>query len=129
MNFLARVGAWVRGLTGWRRALFAFICGALSALGFAPVEFFPALLLGFAALLLLLDSADESLHPVRNAALTGWAFAFGQYLIGLHWIGFAFLVDPAAHLWQMPFALLFLTAGLALFAAAACGLALYFWQD
>ena len=66
---------------------------------------------------------------MRSAAAGGWAFAFGQYLIGWHWIGYAFLVDPGAHLWQMPFALLFLTAGLALYAGAACGLALYFWQD
>ncbi|HTC82818.1 MAG TPA: apolipoprotein N-acyltransferase [Rhizomicrobium sp.] len=129
MKLLQQTGGWVRGLRGWRRAFFAFACGAISALGFAPVEFFPALLLGFAALTLVLDGADESEHPVRDAAVAGWAFAFGQYLIGLHWIGYAFLVDPDAHLWQMPFALLFLTAGLALYAGLACGLALYFWQD
>jgi apolipoprotein N-acyltransferase len=129
MTMLERAGGWMRGLTGWRRAGLAFLAGAVSALGFAPVEFFPALLLGFAVLLLSLDGCDQSPYPVRAAAVTGWCFAFGQYLIGLHWIGYAFLVDPAAHLWQMPFALLFLCAGLALFAAAACALALYFWQD
>lgn len=123
------IGAWVRELRSWRRVLFVFVSGAVSALGFAPLSFFPALLLGFAALLLVLDGADESEHPVRNAAVAGWAFAFGQYLVGLHWIGYAFLVDPSAHLWQMPFALLFLTAGLALYAGLACGLALYVWQD
>ena len=126
---MKNLGVWLRGLRGWRRAGIAFTAGAVSATGFAPLDFFPALLLGFAVLLLLLDGADESAHPVRAAALSGWAFAFGQYLIGLHWIGYAFLVDPGAHLWQMPFALLFLAAGLALFAGFACGLALYFWQD
>jgi len=129
MSFLTRSGDWVTGLCGWRRAGFAFICGGASALGFAPVEFFPALLLGFAALLLLLDGADKSRHPMGAAFLSGWAFAFGQYLIGLHWIGYAFLVDPSAHLWQMPFALIILTTGLALFAGIACALALFFWQD
>ena len=129
MSVLAASGNWVRGLTGWRRAGFAFAAGAVSALGFAPVEFFPALLLGFAALLLLLDGADEARHPLRTAFVCGWAFAFGQYLIGWHWIGYAFLVDPSAHLWQMPFALVFLTAGLALYAGVASSLALYFWQD
>src|SRR5690242_18859259 len=91
---LERAGVWMRSLTGWRRAGVAFLCGAVSALGFAPLEIFPCLLLGFAALLLLLDGADQSPYPVRSAAVTGWAFAFGQYLIGLHWIGYAFLVDP-----------------------------------
>src|ERR1700744_4262375 len=127
--WLDRQGVTIRGLTGWRRFLFAFLAGALSALGFAPVEFFPFLLLGFAALLLLLDGANKSAHPMRAAFLSGWAFAFGQYLIGLHWIGYAFLVDPSAHLWQMPFALIILTGGLALYIGIACALALHFWQD
>ena len=128
MNFLLRTGVWVKGLAGWRGALLAFSCGAVSALGFAPLGIFPALLLGYAALVLLLDSADASRHPVRAGFVAGWAFAFGQYLIGLHWIGYAFLVDPGAHLWQMPFAIVFLSAGLALFTGIACALALYFWQ-
>jgi apolipoprotein N-acyltransferase len=126
---LDRLGVAIRGLTGWRRFLFAFLAGAVSALGFAPIEFFPALLLGFAALVLLLDGADKSPHPIRKAAVAGWAFAFGQYLVGWHWIGYAFMVDPSAHLWQMPFALLSLTAGLALYAGIASGLAILFWRD
>lgn len=129
MNLLARTGAWIRGLTGWRRLLFAFAAGAVSATGFAPLGIFPALLLGIAALVLLIDGADASSRPVRRAASAGWAFFFGQYLIGLHWIGFAFLVDPASHLWQLPFAILSMPAGLALFGALACGLAVRFWRS
>ncbi len=127
--WLARLGIAIRGLTGWRRFLLAIGAGAVSALGFAPVEFFPALLLGFAALVLLLDGAKQSPHPVRKAAVSGWAFAFGQYLIGWHWIGYAFMVDPSAHLWQMPFAILILTAGLALYAGIACALSVCLWRD
>ncbi len=41
-----------------------------------------------------------------------------------HWIGYAFMVDPSAHLWQMPFALVSLTAGLALYAGIASALAI-----
>lgn len=129
MNFLQRTGVWVRGLTGWRRLLFAFAAGAVSATAFAPLGFFPALLLGTAALVLLIDGADASPRPIRRAASAGWAFFFGQYLIGLHWIGFAFLIDPANHLWQMPLALLSMPAGLALFGAAACALAACFWRQ
>src|SRR4051812_25037055 len=128
MRMLERAGLWIRNLRGWRRMLFAFGMGAVSALGFAPVEFFPILLLGFASLLLLLDGVDEStpLPPFASQArphavatdqapppsgashhggggfgaafVVGWAFAFGQFLVGLHWIGYAFLVDPSAHL-------------------------------
>ena len=129
MAWFDRLGVAIRSLTGWRRFLLAFAAGAVSALGFAPVNFFPALLLGFAALVLLLDGAEQSPHPFRKAAVAGWTFAFGQYLIGWHWIGYAFMVDPSAHLWQMPFAILFLAGGLALYAGIACALAVIFWQD
>jgi apolipoprotein N-acyltransferase len=129
MTAFVRSGNWIMGLTGWRRVGFAFVCGTVSALGFAPVEFFPALLLGFAALLLLLDGADNAPHRLRAAFASGWGFGFGQFLVGWHWIGYAFLVDPSAHLWQMPFALVILTGGLALYIGIACALALYFWQD
>jgi apolipoprotein N-acyltransferase len=129
MNSLFASGEWVRGLTGWRRYGLAFGAGAVCALGFAPLQIFLFLLLGFAALLLLLDGVDEGPKPLRKAFGCGWAFAFGQYLIGLHWIGYAFLIDPDAHLWQLPFAVTLLPAGLALFAGLACALALYFWQQ
>jgi apolipoprotein N-acyltransferase len=127
--WLDRLGVRVRGLKGWRRVGLAFLAGAISALGFAPVEFFPALLLGFAVLVLLLDGAALGERSWRVAALCGWSFAFGQYLIGWHWIGYAFMVDPSAHLWQMPFAILFLSAGLALYAGVACALAMLLWRD
>jgi apolipoprotein N-acyltransferase len=129
MNFLIRTGDRLRHLSGWRRLAVAFAMGALSALAFAPLEIFPLLLLGYAALVPLLDSADAGPHRIRRAASTGWWFGFGQYLVGLHWIAFPFLVDPANHLWQMPFAVAALPAGLAIFPALACLLAMVFWQD
>ena len=129
MTFLVRLGEILRGASGWRRAALAFAAGALSATAFAPIEFFPAMLLGYAALVLLLDGAAEEARPIRRAALIGWAFFFGQFLVGLHWIVYPFQVDPDNHLWQMPFALLLLPAGLALFGAVAAGIAIRFWQD
>lgn len=129
MTGFERVGIQLRGLKGWRRLGLAFAAGAFSALGFAPVEFFPALLVGYAVLVLVLDGAASGRRPWWIAALCGWSFAFGQYLIGWHWIGYAFMVDPAAHLWQLPFAILFLTGGLALYLGAACALMMFFWKD
>jgi apolipoprotein N-acyltransferase len=128
MNPALRSGAWIAGLTGWRRLLLAFAAGAASATAFAPLDVFPALLLGYAVLVLLLDGVDAGPRPSRRAAAVGWAFFFGQFLIGLHWISYPFLVDPDNHLWQMPFALVSMPAGLALFGALACALAARFWQ-
>ncbi|HVU20143.1 MAG TPA: apolipoprotein N-acyltransferase [Rhizomicrobium sp.] len=127
MAAFTRVGKFVRGLSGLRARLFAFAAGALSALGFAPFGMFPLLLLGFAALVLLIDGAHAGPHPVRNAAWAGWSFAFGQFLVGLHWIGFAFLVDPAAHEWQIPFVAILFPGALAMFIALACAVAARLW--
>jgi len=88
---------------------------------------FPFLLLGFAALVLLIDGAQTDPRPVRAAALAGWAFGFGQFLAGLHWIGYAFMVDPGAHEWQIPFVACS-SGGLALFTALASALAGRLWR-
>ena len=127
MTALARTGGWISGLVGWRALLFAFVAGALSALAFAPVEFFPGMLLGYAVLVLLLDGAAQGPRRFHRAAALGWAFFFGQFLIGLHWIVYPFLIYPDANLWQLPFATL-LPAGLALFGVLAGGLAMVSWR-
>jgi apolipoprotein N-acyltransferase len=121
------VGKQISGLAGWRALMFAFAAGGFSALGFAPLECFPALLLSYAALVLLLDGAEAAPRPVSRAFGLGWAFYFGQFLIGWHWIVYPFLIYPDANLWQVPFATL-LPAGVALFGALACAAAMAFWQ-
>jgi len=128
MSLLIRTAMRIRGLTGWRALLLAFAAGALSATAFAPLDCFPLLLVGYAALVLLLDGAVGARKPVRRAAALGWAFYFGQFLIGWHWIVYPFLIYPDVNLWQLPFASL-LPAGVALFGAVACGLAIRFWRQ
>ena len=128
IQFLTNAGSFVRALRGWRRVAFAFGAGALSALAFEPFDLFPLLLLGFAALVLLIDGAASDPRPFRSASLAGWGFGFGQFLVGLHWIGYAFLVDPGAHEWQIPFVAVLFPGGLALFIALACAAALLLWH-
>ncbi len=123
--------AWrVRATTGWTRIAVAVGAGLLSALGFAPFGIYPIFLLALAVLVLLIDGAAAHPHRVRNAALAGWAFGFGQFLAGLYWVGYAFTVDAQDHAWQIPFVAALLPGGLALFPAAACaGSALAWRQD
>jgi apolipoprotein N-acyltransferase len=123
-----RVGGFIRALTGWRQLLFVFVCGALSALSFVPLTFFPALLAGFAVLVLSLDGAQTHRRSLLRAALIGWCFGFGQFAVGMHWVGFAFFVDPSEHLWQLPLGIAGLPALLALFTAAGCAAAAYVWR-
>ena len=91
-TMLERAGGWVSGLQGRRGLWFAFAAGAMSALAFAPLDFFPALLLGYAGLVLLLDGAAGQARSLRRAAMLGWAFFFGQFALGLHWIVYPFLI-------------------------------------
>ena len=127
MTALLGIGDFVRGLPRWRARLFAFAIGGFSALGFAPIDFFPFLLLGYTILVLLIDGAVATNRPIRNTAWVGWAFAFGQFLTGWHWIAYAFMVDKSAHEWQIPF-IAVLPAFLALYVAAACAFAARFWS-
>ncbi|HTQ13304.1 MAG TPA: apolipoprotein N-acyltransferase [Rhizomicrobium sp.] len=127
-GWLARAGDFVRGLAGWRRLLFAFAMGLVSVLSFAPFFVFPAMLLGFATLVLLIDGAHSRRRPVRNAALAGWAFGFGYFLGGLYWVGYAFEVDALAHAWQIPFVEILLPGGLALYVALAAAAASMLWR-
>jgi apolipoprotein N-acyltransferase len=124
---LPLIPTFIRTLSGWRQLLFAFACGAISALGFVPFAFFPALLLGFAALVLLIDGTQFPPRPILRAAFVGWCFAFGQFIAGMYWVGYAFFVEPSAHLWQLPVGIAGLPALLALFTAAGTAAALRLW--
>jgi apolipoprotein N-acyltransferase len=125
---LAALGRFFRTQTGWRAFGLAVLAGAVSALSFEPFEFFPGLIFGLAALVLLLDGAQTQAKPLRASALTGFGFGYGQFLIGLYWIGYAFLVDAADHAWQIPFVALLFPGFLALFFAGAAAAAARFWR-
>ncbi len=127
-SLLLRTGDFLRNLSGWRRFCAAFAAGALSALAFAPFDVFPVLLLGIAVLVMLLDSAATERRRIRSAAAVGWAFGFGQFVVGMHWIFYPFLVDPVDHAWQIPFVAILFPGGLALFAALATAAAAYVWK-
>jgi len=124
---LTAAGDWLRALSGWRRTVAGFLAGAFSALAFAPFGMFPALLLAYAVLVVLLDGAFADARRFRAAALAGWSFGFGQFLAGLYWVGYAFTVDAAAHAWQIPFVAVLLPGGLAIFTALACTISVWFW--
>lgn len=104
---------------GWQRWGLAFVTGALTTLAFSPFNFVPVLLISFTCLVWQLDAAAEAPRSLRNAAAIGWWFGFGYHLAGIHWIGFAFMVDADAHAWMLPFVALAMPGGLALFAALA----------
>ena len=112
---------------GLRRLAIAVGLGAAGALAFEPFEAFPLLLLSYAGVVLLFDGAAMSSHRFRRAAAIGWAYGFGFFLVGLYWIGYAFLVDAQEHAWELPFVAVLLPSGFAIFFAAAALLCMLKW--
>jgi len=95
----------------WARLAVALLAGAAGAFGLAPFGLWPLSLLALALLPVLLLTARSA----RAAALTGWAFGAGWFANALSWIVEPFFVDPDRYAWMAPFALVFMSGGLALF--------------
>lgn len=93
--------------------------GGIAAFGQAPYDQPLVLVLALAAAIHLFAQATS----LWQAAFFGWAFGTGYFAHALQWIVSPFMVDVARHGWMAPFALLFLSAGLALFWGLAFWLA------
>ena len=119
-------------LRGWRRYAAAFVSGAASTLALEPYGLLPVLFITIPVFIWLLDGVGEPTRSRRRramqrAGLVGWWFGFGYFLLGLYWVGNAFLVDAEKFAFLLPLAVMLLPAGLALFTAAAAATARLFW--
>ncbi len=97
----------------------SLLAGLVSALGFAPVGLWPLTILAFAALLRLVEAAPS----LRSALARGWWFGVGQFVLGLNWIATAFTYQAAMPAWLGWVAVVLLALYLAVYPAAAAGLA------
>lgn len=95
--------------------ILAALAGAMSVLGQSPVSWPLLLVSGFTVSFFLWRIQRSR----RAAGWIGWAFGTGYFVVALHWIIEPFQVDVARHGWMAPFALVFLSGGLALFWALA----------
>lgn len=112
---LARLAQALAQLHGWRRLTLATLLGALAALALPPLHLVPLLWPAFIGLLWLLEGTPGAWAAFR----LGWAFGLGYFLLGLYWVGIAFLVDAERFAAVMPLAVFALAAGLGLFPALA----------
>ncbi|MBC7477089.1 MAG: apolipoprotein N-acyltransferase, partial [Pseudorhodobacter sp.] len=107
------------GFPGWRRVALPFGLGAAMALGQAPLGWWFVTVPALGLLLRVLSGVGP-----REGIWLGWFAGGGYFLLALSWIVNPFFVDAARDAWMAPFALVFLAFGMALFWAAACGIAL-----
>ena len=101
------------------RFLLPLLAGAVSALGFAPLEWWP---LTFAGVALLFWAIERS-ASVHSAAAAGWCFGVGQFTVGLFWIATAFTYQAAMPAFMGVVTVVLLSMFLALYPALAAGLA------
>lgn len=116
---------------GGRIAAAAALGLAMSA-GQAPFGLWPATALALAGLVLLIGAEAGRDNPAqgqacrafwRAQAWLAWAAGTGYFAGSLNWIYEPFLVDAEDYGWMAPFAVALMAMGLALFWAAAAGLA------
>ncbi len=111
MSFGFKFGAMI----GRYPKLAVFVAGLLSALGFAPVGFWPITIAAFALLVWLTTQAESR----KRAFGLGWAFGLGHFALGLNWIATAFTFQAAMPAWLGWVAVVGLSAYLAIYPALA----------
>ncbi|TVR98050.1 MAG: apolipoprotein N-acyltransferase [Rhodospirillales bacterium] len=105
----------VVGARGWRRAGLAFLLGVMAVGALPPLYIWPLLIPALVGLYWLTEAA---VRP-RTAFWAAWLFGLGYFTAGLYWIVNAFLVQADQFGWMAPFAVLGLSALLAVFVAGA----------
>ena len=116
---IARLMSGLAALRGLRADLAALGLGALSAAALPPIHALPVLLIAVPGLLALLDGAARPITAARR----GWWFGLGHHVLGLYWITEAILFEAARFWWLVPLAVPAVAGVLAVFIAAACGVA------
>ena len=86
---ITRLAAVIAARKGLRRYGLAVLLGVVASGGLAPLNLLPLLIVAFTGLVWLLDGAQGW----RAGFAIGWAFGFGFFVAGLHWIVFPLLVD------------------------------------
>lgn len=107
--------SWISAQNRLVQCLTAALAGACAALGQAPFNQPIAMVLAMAFAFALWRVQPTA----RATGWIGWAFGTGYFALALVWIVEPFQVDAGRHGWMAPFALLFLSVGLALFWAVA----------
>jgi apolipoprotein N-acyltransferase len=99
--------------------ILSFLAGMIAALGFEPLGLWPLTLAAVAGLIWLVERAPS----LRSALARGWWFGLGNFVRGLNWIATAFTYQAAMPHWLGWIAVVLLSLYLAIFPAAAAGLA------
>jgi apolipoprotein N-acyltransferase len=107
------------GLSPRKQLLLALISGVVAALGQAPIGAWPLTILALA----LIYGMFQTAQGWRRAAFLGWIFGVGYFALALSWMIEPFLVDAARYGWMVPFIIVLVSTGFALFWGLGFGVA------
>ena len=117
----------VMSFKGWSRRCLAMLLGVVAALALPPLHIWPLLVPGFVGFVWLIEGSFKTKqYPKTRITLSaswlafsaGWWFGLGFFSAGLYWVSLSFFVDAATYAWMAPIALIFLSAGMALYLGA-----------
>ena len=100
-------------LSGWRARGLAIALGVLATAALPPIHMVFLLVPAFAGWLWMLAGTKNA----RAAFFLGWWFGLGHFASGLYWIAGALLVQPEKFAWLIPFSIIGLAGGFAVFPA------------
>lgn len=103
----------------WAVKVILLVAGGLSALGMAPLFWWPLTLAGLILLLVYL----ETIKTGRSAFFYGWLFGVGHFTVGLSWIAKSFTYQAAMPAWLGWIAVVLLSLFIACYIAFASLLA------
>ncbi|WP_208434973.1 apolipoprotein N-acyltransferase [Bartonella phoceensis] len=116
--FLNNLVLFLSSVTGWKRQMWVFLCGALTSFALPPFYLTPLCFLTFPIFIILLDS----IHIIQNNkkrfltyALSCGIFGFSYFICSLWWMCNALLTDPVSFGWAVPFAIFGLPLCLSLY--------------
>jgi len=110
------------------QALLLFCMGSLSGLAFSSnLILLPLMIISLISLFYFIYNNSS----IKGVFFIGCSYSFGQLLVGLYWISFAFEFTVSAGIWLGLIAVLFLAMSLSIFTGICCALSKYLndlWQ-
>ncbi|WP_455475973.1 apolipoprotein N-acyltransferase [Bartonella sp. B17] len=106
--FLNRFTLFLLSVTGWKRQMLIFLCGALTSFALPPFYLTPICFFTFPVFIVLLDKINiiqNNKKCLLIYALSCGIFGFSYFICSLWWLSSALLIEPATFSWAVPFAI------------------------
>ncbi|MDD9332197.1 MAG: apolipoprotein N-acyltransferase, partial [Bartonella sp.] len=115
---LKRLNLLLLSITGWKRQICVFLCGALTSFALPPFYLTPICFLTFPIFIIFLDKINTIQNNKKRLltnALAFGNFGFGYFFCSLWWLSNALLIDPISFAWALPFSIFCLPAYLSFY--------------